>query len=204
MRFPNFSYERELEKKGFLCVAGVDEAGTGALAGPVVAGAAIVPKKSRIGILRDSKLLSSDQREHIFHLLKERGVLYSHGIVTIDEVNSMNIRQAALLAMERAVRSLSLQPDALLIDAFRIPQLHISQFPIIRGDRISKSISAASVVAKVTRDAMMNDAHVLFPEYGFAQHKGYGTSKHVNALREFGVSPLHRIHFAPVRQFIHV
>lgn len=204
MRFPNFSYERELEKKGFVCVAGVDEAGTGALAGPVVAGAAIVPKKSRIGILRDSKLLSSDQREHIFRLLKERGVIYSHGIVTIDEVNSMNIRQAGLLAMERAVCSLSLQPDALLIDAFRIPQLHISQFPIIRGDRISKSISAASVVAKVTRDAMMNDAHVLFPEYGFAQHKGYGTSKHVNALREFGVSPLHRIHFAPVRQFLHV
>lgn len=200
MRLPNFFHERELEKQGFVCVAGVDEAGTGALAGPVVAGAAILSKSSRIGLLRDSKLLSSDQREEVFGLLKKRGIVFSSGIVTIDEVNTMNIRQAALLAMERAVLSLSSLPDALLIDAFRIPQISLPQFPLIHGDRISKSISAASIVAKVTRDTLMCEADAEFPGYNFGLHKGYGTAAHMSAIHRLGVSVFHRKNFEPIRK----
>ncbi|TAL20440.1 ribonuclease HII [Patescibacteria group bacterium] len=200
MRRPNFQYEKELATAGYRAIAGVDEAGTGALAGPVVAAAVILPSNSRLGLLRDSKLLSARQREKVFSLLHSRGAAFATGIVTIEEVNKMNIRAAALLAMRRAVNALALPPDALLVDAFKIPNLILPQRAVVHGDRLVKSIAAASVVAKVTRDALMLELARQYPGYGFARHKGYGTAAHCRALRRLGATPAHRLNFAPVKE----
>jgi ribonuclease HII len=197
---PDFSYEKTLLKGGLQVIAGVDEAGTGALAGPVVAAAAIVPINSRLGLLRDSKLLSPAQRERAFFLFAKKEIVFSLGVVEIEEINRMNIRQAAILAMRRAVLSLPNSPDALLIDAWTIPGLALKQIAVVHGDQLVKSIAAASIAAKVTRDRMMQTLDQEFPEYGFSINKGYGTAKHLEALREFGPTTAHRLAFRPVQK----
>ncbi len=194
----NFSEESALWRAGFMRVAGVDEAGTGAWAGPVVAGAAILPGKVRLPLLQDSKALSPAQREQVFACFTDAGILFVAGIVSVTEINQMNIRSAAFLAMRRAVAALSIIPSHLLVDAFHIPNIVIPQRAIIRGDRLVKSIAAASIVAKVTRDRMMQELHDAYPLYGFAKHKGYGTAVHQRALAEHGPSDAHRLRFAPV------
>lgn len=202
MKPPSFRHERALQAAGYVRIAGVDEAGTGALAGPVVAAAVLLPPDSRIGLLRDSKLLLASQRETAMALLAARGASAATGTVTIEELERMNMRAAALLAMRRAVDALRPAPDALLVDAFRIPGLAIPQRGVVRGDRLVKSVAAASIVAKVTRDALMRALDRLHPGYGFAVHKGYATAAHVAALRRLGPSPAHRRRFAPVRALL--
>ncbi|MFA6131405.1 MAG: ribonuclease HII [Patescibacteria group bacterium] len=191
---PTFEQERDLMDRGYRVIVGVDEAGCGALAGPVVAGAVILPIDSRIGRLHDSKLLSARQREQIYSLIVERSMLWSAGIVSVNEIMSMGIRAATLEAMHRAVTQLG-DIDFVLVDAWSIPNLNVPQRGIIKGDRKVKSIAAASIIAKVTRDRMMMEYHDKYPEYGFAVHKGYGTRTHRDRIEEYGPCPIHRLTF---------
>lgn len=193
MRLPTFQVEKSLWKAGFRLVAGVDEAGCGALAGPVVAGAAILPFDSRLGMIRDSKLLSPTAREGLYPLIIERAVAWGVGSASVEEISTLNIRQAGLLAMRRAVEALAQQPDHLLVDAWTIPGLSLPQRGIIKGDRLVKSIAAASVLAKVTRDRLMADLAQTYPAYGFEIHKGYGTALHQTAIKKYGPCPAHRL-----------
>ena len=190
---------RAYEKKHALCsyICGIDEAGRGPLAGPVVAAAVILPKDALIYYLNDSKKLSEKRREALFPEIQEKAIAYGIGIVderTIDEINILN---ATYRAMREAVLQLSVPPDILLVDAVKIPELDIPQEPIIKGDAKSVSIAAASVLAKVTRDHMMAALDEKYPEYGFAKHKGYGTAAHIAAIKEYGPCEIHR------RTFIH-
>ena len=185
---------REYEDTYAACTAicGIDEAGRGPLAGPVVAGAAILPVDCEILFLNDSKKLSEKRREALFTEIKEKAVAWSVGIVGPDLIDEINILQATYEAMRQAIAGLSVQPDLLLNDAVTIPRVEINQVPIIKGDAKSVSIAAASILAKVTRDHMMVEYDTLFPEYGFAKHKGYGTAAHIAALKEYGPTPIHR------------
>lgn len=193
-----FSQENALWRRGYAYVAGVDEAGTGAWAGPVVAGAAVLPGKIRLPLVQDSKMLSPAQREKTFSELTDVGVRYGIGIVSVEEINTMTIRAAAFLAMRRAIAALPIAPAHLLVDAFHIPGVSLPQRGIIHGDRLVKSIAAASIVAKVTRDQLMRELDSDHPVYGFAAHKGYGTRAHQRALALYGPSSAHRMRFAPV------
>ena len=186
-------YERQYEDCALIC--GVDEAGRGPLAGPVVAGAAILPKDQVILYLNDSKKLSEKRREELFLEVKEKAVAWSVGIVSPARIDEINILQATYEAMREAIKGLQMVPDVLLNDAVTIPGLSITQVPIIKGDAKSVSIAAASVLAKVTRDHMMVEYDQLYPEYGFAKHKGYGTAAHTASIREFGPTPIHRMSF---------
>ncbi len=186
-------FERQYEGCALIC--GVDEAGRGPLAGPVVAGAAILPKDQVILYLNDSKKLSEKRREELFLEVKEKAVAWSVGIVSPGRIDEINILQATYEAMREAIKGLQLVPDVLLNDAVTIPGIEITQVPIIKGDAKSVSIAAASVLAKVTRDHMMVEYDQLYPEYGFAKHKGYGTAAHTAAIREFGPTPIHRMSF---------
>ena len=186
-------FERQYEDCAFIC--GVDEAGRGPLAGPVVAGAAILPKDQVILYLNDSKKLSEKRREELFLEVKEKAVAWSVGIVSPARIDEINILQATYEAMREAIKGLQMVPDVLLNDAVTIPGLSITQVPIIKGDAKSVSIAAASVLAKVTRDHMMVEYDQLYPEYGFAKHKGYGTAANTAAIREFGPTPIHRMTF---------
>ncbi|MBQ1240809.1 MAG: ribonuclease HII [Lachnospiraceae bacterium] len=186
-------YERQYEDCALIC--GVDEAGRGPLAGPVVAGAAILPKDQVILYLNDSKKLSEKRREELFLEVKEKAVAWSVGIVSPARIDEINILQATYEAMREAIKGLQMVPDVLLNDAVTIPGLSITQVPIIKGDAKSVSIAAASVLAKVTRDHMMVEYDQLYPEYGFAKHKGYGTAAHTAAIRELGPTPIHRMTF---------
>ena len=176
-------------------ICGIDEAGRGPLAGPVAAGAVILPKECEILFLNDSKKLSEKRREELFLEIQEKAKAVSIGIVGPDVIDTINILQATYEAMRRAIAGLSVKPDLLLNDAVTIPGVDIDQVPIIGGDAKSVSIAAASIVAKVTRDHMMAEYDVMFPEYGFAKHKGYGTAAHIAAIREFGPCPIHRRSF---------
>ena len=195
---PTFKEERALLAQGFAIVAGVDEVGSGCLAGPVFAAAVIVPIDSGIGLIRDSKMLSPSQRERLAERLKNECAAWSVAQASVEEIDRINIRQAGALAMLRAIESLSLTPQFVLIDAFKIPGLRIPSKSIIRGDLHVKSIAAASVIAKVARDAHMEALDVVHPGYGFAIHKGYATRRHQEALQKFGPSPIHRRSYAPV------
>ncbi len=185
---------REYEYTYAACqaICGIDEAGRGPLAGPVVAGAVILPKDCEILFLNDSKKLSEKKRETLFIEIKEKAIAWNVGIVGPDMIDEINILQATYEAMRRAIAGLSVQPDILLNDAVTIPNVEIHQIPIIKGDAKSISIAAASILAKVTRDHMMMEYDTLFPEYGFAKHKGYGTAVHTAAIREHGPCPIHR------------
>ena len=186
-------FEREYDGCSLIC--GVDEAGRGPLAGPVAAGAVILPKDCMILYLNDSKKLSEKRREELFLEIREKAVLYSVGIVGPERIDEINILQATYEAMRQAVSGLGVVPDLLLNDAVTIPELAIPQVPIIKGDAKSVSIAAASILAKVTRDHRMEEYDRQFPQYGFAKHKGYGTAAHVAAIREFGPCPIHRRSF---------
>ena len=186
-------FEREYDGCSLIC--GVDEAGRGPLAGPVTAGAVILPKDCTILYLNDSKKLSEKRREELFWEIREKAVSYSVGIVGPERIDEINILQATYEAMRQAVSGLGVVPDLLLNDAVTIPELAIPQVPIIKGDAKSVSIAAASILAKVTRDHLMEEYDRQFPQYGFAKHKGYGTAAHVAAIREFGPCPIHRRSF---------
>lgn len=183
-------FEREYGDCGLIC--GIDEAGRGPLAGPVVAGAAILPKDCTILYLNDSKKLSEKRREELFLEIKEKAVAWSVGLASPERIDEINILQATYEAMRYAVAGLSSVPDVLLNDAVTIPGIRIRQVPIIKGDAKSVSIAAASILAKVTRDHMMIEYDKLYPQYGFAKHKGYGTAAHIAALKEYGPVPIHR------------
>lgn len=183
-------YEREYGPQGILC--GIDEVGRGPLAGPVVAGAVILPKDCQILYLNDSKKLTARRRELLYDEIMEKAVAVGIGVVSQEVIDDINILQATYEAMRQAVGKLSVQPDILLNDAVTIPGLPQKQVPIIKGDAKSLSIAAASVVAKVTRDRMMEALDAKYPEYGFASNKGYGSAAHMAALREYGPCPLHR------------
>ncbi len=184
------SYEREYKHCGLIC--GIDEAGRGPLAGPVAAGTVILPQDCEILYLNDSKQLSEKRREELFDEIKERAVAWGVGLVSPARIDEINILQATYEAMRDAVSQLSVRPDVLLNDAVRIPELDILQVPIIKGDAKSLSIAAASVLAKVTRDRLMREYDKLMPEYGFAANKGYGSAAHMEAIRTYGPSPIHR------------
>ena len=184
--------EAEKEYGVYSYICGIDEAGRGPLAGPVVAGAVILPKDCRILYINDSKKLSEKRRNELFDIIKEEAVTYGIGIIDAARIDEINILQATYEAMRSAINNLNPSPDILLNDAVTIPKVDIKQVPIIKGDAKSISIAAASVLAKVTRDRIMEEYDKKYPEYGFAKHKGYGTKQHIQALEQFGASPIHR------------
>ncbi|MBA2710522.1 MAG: ribonuclease HII [Tatlockia sp.] len=181
-------------------VAGVDEAGVSPLAGPVVAAAVILDPDNRIYKLKDSKLLNPAQREHLFSRIYSKALAVSVGIASVEEIDRLNIYHATMLAMERAIRGLKLDSELILIDGMRKPKIQYPMKTIIRGDQLIKAISAASIIAKVTRDRIMTEYHHAFPLYNFAKHKGYPTKEHQILLQQYGVSPIHRQSFAMVRR----
>jgi len=193
---------KEYEHTYAACTAicGVDEAGRGPLAGPVVAGAVILPKDCEILFLNDSKKLSEKRREELLLEIQEKAEAWNVGIVGHDVIDDINILQATYEAMRQAIAGLSVKPELLLNDAVMIPGVETMQMPIIKGDAKSVSIAAASILAKVTRDHMMMEYDILFPMYGFAKHKGYGTPAHIAAIREFGPCPIHRRSF--IKNFV--
>jgi ribonuclease HII len=183
-------------------VAGVDEAGRGPLAGPVVAAAVILDDRNPIAGLADSKKLSAAQRERLFDLICARALCCAVGSASVQEIDALNILQATMLAMRRAVEGLRLTPARVLVDGNRIPVLRVRAEAIVGGDAKVAEISAASIVAKVHRDRWCAQLHAQYPDYGFAVHKGYGTAQHLAALRRYGACPEHRRSFAPVAQVV--
>jgi ribonuclease HII len=196
-----FRYEKKLRATGVARIAGIDEAGRGALAGPVVAAAVILPEKFRHRRLNDSKQLAPDLREEIYNeLISTPDLSWSVGIVDSMEIDRINILRATHRAMREAIAALSSAPEHVLIDGLPVIPFPVPQSAIIDGDCLSLTIAAASVIAKVTRDRMMRDFCAHFPEYCFSQHKGYGTEIHLLKLHEFGPCPIHRRSFEPVAQ----
>jgi len=197
---PSLRHEKRAYDDGATLIAGVDEAGRGPLAGPVVAGAVILPRDFRHKTLNDSKQLTSAQRDEIYAELTTRSdVRWAVGISDVDIIEAYNILRATWHAMMLALEALPVSPDFVLVDGLRVPAIRIHQKAIVGGDRKSFSIAAASVMAKVTRDRWMLQLHKQYPQYNFAQHKGYGTPEHLAALERFGPSPVHRRTFAPIR-----
>ena len=198
---PSYNEENGLTAEGYRLIAGVDEAGRGALAGPVVAAAVILPLSPAFRWLesvRDSKELPAARRESLFDQISRDAVAVSVGIIAPQTIDVIGIVNATRIAMCHAVEQLATPPDYLLVDFLRLPQLRIHQKPIVRGDKLCLSIACASIIAKVTRDRIMVELDQLHPGYGLANHKGYGTRHHVRCLRENGPSPIHRHSFAPV------
>ena len=186
-------YEKEYGAYSYIC--GIDEVGRGPLAGPVVAGAVILPKDCSLLYLNDSKKLSEKKREELYTEIMETAVAVGIGYNTPARIDEINILQATYEAMREAVGSLAVKPDLLLNDAVTIPRVDIKQVPIIKGDAKSISIAAASIVAKVTRDRLMVKYDAVYPEYGFASNKGYGSSMHIDAIKKYGPTPIHRKSF---------
>jgi len=183
-------------------IAGVDEVGRGPLAGPVVTAAVILDSRRDIDGLADSKRLTEKKRQQLDQLIREHALSFSIGQADVHEIDQMNILQATLLAMQRAVAGLSIRPDKVLVDGNRLPVLPFEAEAIVGGDGLVAEISAASIIAKVFRDRMMNDLHHQYPQYGFDSNKGYPTRMHREALQKYGVTPFHRRSFAPVKQAI--
>ena len=183
-----------------LPIAGVDEAGRGPLAGPVVAAAVILNSTTLFAGLTDSKLLSEKKREHLYTLITENCVSFAIAQASVDEIDTLNILQATLLAMRRAIAQLTVSPAAVWVDGNQDPRCGISTHLYVKGDLLIPCISAASILAKVTRDRLMKTMHEEYPDYGFSQHKGYGTAQHMAALQKLGVTPHHRRSFAPVAE----
>lgn len=183
-------------------IAGVDEVGRGPLAGPVVAAAVILDPTRPIEGLRDSKVLTEKKREALYLEIIEKSLAWSLGRCEAEEIDQLNIHHAALLAMKRAIEGLHTQPDQTLVDGKFCPDVQGPVEAIIKGDQTVPVISAASIIAKVTRDAEMVEYDQQFPEYGFASHKGYGTRQHLEALKSFGLTPIHRCSFAPCRSLV--
>ena len=187
------TFERKYADYSFIC--GIDEVGRGPLAGPVVAGAVVLPKGSRILYINDSKKLSAKKREELFDIIKEEAVSVGIGMASPERIDEINILQATYEAMRQAIANLSIKPELLLNDAVMIPGVDIKQVPIIKGDAKSISIGAASIMAKVYRDHMMEEYDKVFPGYDFASNKGYGSKEHIEALHRLGPCPIHRCSF---------
>ena len=183
-------------------IAGVDEVGRGPLAGPVVVGAVILDINKPIKGLRDSKMLSPKKREFLFSQISQNCLACAIGRAEVFEIDNLNIFQATLLAMQRSIEALSIRPEHILIDGTHCPQIDYSMEAIIGGDKIIPAISAASILAKVIRDREMVEFDKIYPEYGFASHKGYGTKQHLLALQKHGPTPIHRCSFAPVSDLL--
>ena len=188
-------YEKENARYEYIC--GIDEVGRGPFAGPVCAAAVILPKDARIMYINDSKKLSEKRREELYEVIMEQAIAVGIGMASPERIDEINILQATYEAMREAISKLSVQPDLLMIDAVHIPEVDLPQLSIIKGDAKSQSIAAASIIAKVTRDHMMAEYAKVMPEYHFEKNKGYGTKEHIEALKEFGPTPIHR------RSFIH-
>ena len=199
----SWEFEKEAGHKGFNAIAGVDEAGRGPLAGPVVSASVILPFSFVDDDITDSKKLTPKKRDRLHEKIYEEAVSIGVGIVESDEIDQTNILKASLRSMLLAVNDMDIQPDFLLIDGkFAIPFLNLPQKPIIKGDALSISISAASIIAKVTRDRIMAGYHQIYPQYGFSGHKGYPTKAHKAAVKEFGPCPIHRRTFRGVKEFV--
>jgi len=199
---PKDYFEKMYYGQGYQRIAGVDEVGRGPLAGPVVAAAVILPKDGIGEELFDSKKISSNKREELYELILSKALGVGIGTIRQEEIDLLNILQATLKAMSLAVKNLPTPPDFILIDGLQGLTLPIPQKPIRKGDQLSNSISAASIVAKVTRDRMMLECHQRFPQYNFAKHKGYGTKEHRRAIEKFGVCELHRKTFRGVKEYL--
>lgn len=192
---PDFSIEKQKIDSGFKYVCGIDEAGRGPLCGPVVAAACILPVDVDIPKLNDSKKLSPKVRMELFELIKEKALAYSIGYGDVEEIDRINILEATLLAMRRAVDGLEIKPDYLLVDGNIFRDFDVPGESVIKGDAVSSSIAAASILAKVTRDLLCDELDALYPEYGIKNHKGYGTKVHIEALKKYGPAPIHRKQF---------
>lgn len=186
-------YEKQYEAFGYVC--GIDEVGRGPLAGPVVAGAVILPKDCQLLYINDSKKLSEKKREELYDVILREAIAVGIGYSSPERIDEINILQATYEAMREAISKLAVAPDILLNDAVTIPGVKCRQVPIVKGDAKSISIGAASIVAKVTRDRLMVEYDKVFPEYGFASHKGYGAAAHIEALKKYGPTPIHRRSF---------
>ncbi|MBR1816845.1 MAG: ribonuclease HII [Lachnospiraceae bacterium] len=194
------SFERKYYAEGCKYICGIDEVGRGPLAGPVVTCAVILPQDEQILYLNDSKQVSKKRREMLYDIIIEKAVSYGIGVVSEERIDEINILQATYEAMRMAIANLKQEPDILLNDAVRIPNVNIKQVPIIKGDTLSASIAAASIVAKVTRDRMMEEYDKIYPGYGFADNVGYGSQKHIEAIKTLGPTPIHRRTF--IKNFI--
>lgn len=190
-----WEFDREYYAQGYEFICGVDEAGRGPLAGPVCAAAVILPKNLEIPGLNDSKKLTDKKRRELYDIIIEQAEAYGIALVSEQEIDEINILQATFLAMERAVAQLSVKPDLALVDGNREPHLPVEVKTVVKGDSRSANIAAASILAKVTRDRLLEELDETYPAYGFAIHKGYGTKRHYEALREYGPCPIHRMTF---------
>ncbi|MDA8424273.1 MAG: ribonuclease HII [Nitrospiraceae bacterium] len=195
-------FERSAREAGHCCIAGLDEAGRGPLAGPVVAAAVVLPEGLLIAGLTDSKQVPERERDRLFDVVREQATCYGIGIVDERTIDEVNIYQATIIAMERALEALPVKPDYLLLDAITLSRVALPQKPLIKGDCRSHSIAAASILAKVTRDRLMFELHERFPQYNFKKHKGYGTREHFEALKKHGPCDAHRKTFNPVAQML--
>ncbi len=195
---PTGEFELEALRRGYRWVAGLDEAGRGPLAGPVVAAAVMLPRQCRLPGLNDSKRLSESDRERLYQEVLKKASGVGVGMASAQEIDCMNILEATRLAMGRALTALAPPPDLLLIDALTLPSVRLPQRPIVKGDSLSASIAAASIIAKVYRDRLMTDSHRTYPQYNFKAHKGYPTTEHLHLLKRYGPCPIHRRTFRPV------
>ncbi|MCG3778053.1 MAG: Ribonuclease HII [Nitrospira sp.] len=199
---PTDEFELEARRRGYRCIAGLDEAGRGPLAGPVVAAVVVLPSRCRLAGVNDSKQVSEFERARLYGIIVERARGIGVGVATEQEIDLLNILEATRLAMRRALGSLNPPADCLLIDAVTLPNLAIPSYSIIKGDTLSISIAAASIIAKVTRDRMMAAYHQIYPLYNFLSHKGYGTEEHLQRLAQHGPCAIHRRTFAPIAQLV--
>ena len=192
---PDYSIEKEIKAEGYEFICGVDEAGRGPLAGPVCAAAVILREDTEIEGLNDSKKLTERKREALFDVIKEKAVAYSVAFASVEEIEELNILGVTFLAMQRAVEGLPQKADFAIIDGNRLPKLQIAAKPVIKGDMHSMSVAAASVLAKVSRDRLLLEYDKEYPEYKFSAHKGYGTKAHYEAIKEHGITSIHRKSF---------
>lgn len=198
-----FAYERQLRAKGYSLIAGVDEAGRGPLAGPVVAAACIIPEDFFIEGVNDSKQLTPAKRARLFdQLISSTEIQYGIGVIEAEEIDQINILQATFKAMQKALEKISLIPDYVLVDGSLLPKWRYPSQAIVSGDRLSYSIAAASIIAKETRDELMNAYESHYPGYGLGKHKGYGTKAHLEAIQRLGPCPIHRKSFEPIKSLL--
>ena len=196
-KIDNYKYEHELNEKGIELIAGVDEVGRGPLIGPVVAASVILPSNFKLDGLTDSKKLSEKKREEYYEIIKKEAIAIGVGVISEKRIDEINIYEATKEAMKEAINNLTVKPEHILIDAMKL-ELDVPSTSIIKGDLLSISISAASVIAKVTRDHMLYDIDKEYPMYDLKNNKGYGTKKHLNAIKEYGITKYHRLSFKPV------